>query len=70
MLPEERQPLLDAMREARLSEKKLAILYMAAFGWTQEEIGEVLGLDQSNVSRHHTDAVCRLRELVSQPRIF
>lgn len=61
MNKDERKHLLAAIRRANLSDAKLIVLLLTALGWTQEEIGAVLDLDQRTVSWHWNDATERLR---------
>lgn len=64
MTPEDRKALLGAIKRARLTRTKLAIIFMYAWGFTQEEIGEALELDRTTVNHHWKDATGRLRVLI------
>lgn len=63
MTEEERRAILEAMIKAQLTDTKLVVVFMTLFGWTQEEIGQLLGIERQTVSYHWHDAVDRLSAL-------
>ena len=64
MTPEDRAALLKAIKRAGLTPVKLTVVFMYAWGFTQKDIGEVLGLHERTVCDHWLDSIERLRALL------
>lgn len=67
---EQRQAVIECLNRAQLSSAKVVTVCLHISGWTQEEIGQVLGLDRTTVCYHWTDALDQMwgiaRELGSE----